>query len=439
MFKRKRIIQVFYNTFQVLNQDSTSNYSKSPLKPKLLLEFIKKQRMSHAFNVRDDFQPFENEEFLLAHTPEYVHNFFSGTGNCSSNSLAWSEQFADSVRYTNASLYNSIRHALIYPQEICFSPTSGFHHAGPNGGSGFCTFSGQVIAATKLYRYYGVKGCFLDLDGHFGNSIEDSRNYVKDLNKSIPKGFNFNPRGHNSAYVNDLKNFLYNTLKPALLNGDIDYVVWCHGADSHVDDDLGHQCDTEHWLKCTKIFVKFIKEIDKLRGFPIPISMALFGGYRRDDYDSVLALHTADLAIILNSLCDRDINVKRLANMVKDKPKPKPVSSGIDWNRSRSSQIESSSPTHTWFFDDDEDEEPILIGEDMSGDTDVKYYTLTSKAYSTLMEPDSVTDELYESLNELEIYDRISESSLIELGYKDNDILFLEQEGYIMEYVEDLY
>ena len=58
---------------------------------------------------------------------------------------------------------------------LTFSPTSGFHHARPEGGSGFCTFSGQVIASLKIYEEKKLVGAYLDLDGHYGNSIEDSR------------------------------------------------------------------------------------------------------------------------------------------------------------------------------------------------------------------------------------------------------------------------
>jgi hypothetical protein len=42
----------------------------------------------------------------------------------------------------------------------------------------------------------------------------------------------------------------------------------------------------------------------------IPLILSLFGGYRRDDYNSVLSLHTADLVMCLNILCGRKINYK---------------------------------------------------------------------------------------------------------------------------------
>ena len=132
---------------------------------------------------------------MLAHTAFFA----GGRPLCESNELTWSEQFADSVRYTNASLCHAIEHSIAHPEQLTFSPTSGFHHARPRGGGGFCTFSGQVIAAVKLFRKHHMVGAHIDLDGHFGNSIEDSRAFVAKLNQAIPPGCNINPAGGTRA------------------------------------------------------------------------------------------------------------------------------------------------------------------------------------------------------------------------------------------------
>jgi len=303
---RTNKIKVHYNEKQVLAQDSQSNFSKSPLKPKLLLENFKEEGLIDHFDIVNDFSPYEKKDFALAHTKKYIKDFFSGTGSYRSNSLAWSKQFADSVRYTNASLHSAVRGSITEPETVHFSPTSGFHHARPNGGGGFCTFSGQVIASIKVYEEFGLSGAYLDLDGHFGNSIEDSRDFVKKLNKAVPKGFNFNPSGYDQEYVNDLKNFLIK-LEKAILSGKIGYVVWCHGADSHKWDDLGSQCSTGHWVECATLFWSWVKEMDSKLGRPLPVSCALFGGYRSDSYESVLSLHTADFVECLKLLLDIEV------------------------------------------------------------------------------------------------------------------------------------
>lgn len=303
---RNKKIKIHYSPKQVLAKDSGGNFSKSPLKPKLLIENFKNEGLIDHFNIVEDFLPYTNKDFRLAHTKEYVKSFFSGKPGCESNGLTWSPQFAESVRYTNSSIYSAIRGSIVEPDQIHFSPTSGFHHARPTGGSGFCTFSGQVIASIKILNEFGLSGAYLDLDGHFGNSIEDSRDFVEDLNLAVPPGFNINPIGRGRDYINNLKWNLQN-LAEAILAGKIGYVVWCHGADSHEWDDLGFQCSTEEWLECSTIFWNWVKAMDDRLGRPLPVSCALFGGYRADDYSSVLSLHTADFVECMNNLLDLEV------------------------------------------------------------------------------------------------------------------------------------
>lgn len=300
-------IKVFYTEKQVLQQDSRSNFSKSPLKPKLLLAHMIDAGLGKNLDVTPKFRPYNAYDFQVAHTNEYVTDFFTGTGRCGSNGLEWSAQFADSVRYTNGSLYAAIENCILHPSEVSFSPTSGFHHASPERGSGFCTFSGQVIASVKAWRKYGAVGSYIDLDGHFGNSIGDSRDFQPDLNSAVPEGFNFNTHEYEKRYLGELKRFICNKLQPAILKGEIDYVVWCHGADSHIDDAIGGQVSTAVWLKCADFFWSWVKKMDELLGRPLPVACALFGGYRSDDYNSVLSLHASDLVLCMTNLLDLDV------------------------------------------------------------------------------------------------------------------------------------
>lgn len=303
--RRKKIL-VFYNRKQVcFDGIKEKSYSKSPLKPYLLLKKIKKENLSTMLKVTDDFQPFKKNDFLIAHTKQYVNNMFAGKGNCTSNSVPWSRNLVESLTYTNASLYNAIKYSIENPDTVCFSPTSGFHHAQPNNGSGFCSFSGQVIASMKLYEEKKLVGCYFDLDGHYGNSIEDSRRYVKDLNKAIPKICNINPRGTECEYIEDLKWYL-DRIEELIRKNKVHYIVWCHGADSHIDDDLGGQCNTKNWLKCSTIFYNWLKKLENDLGRHIPLTLTLFGGYRKDDYDSVLNLHIKDFIKCSNILLNNN-------------------------------------------------------------------------------------------------------------------------------------
>lgn len=234
------IIKTFYNSKQVLEKDNLKNFSKSPLKPKLLLEFLKKNNLLDFFEIVDDFVPFEREDFYIAHYKSYVDSMFEGEKPfCESNGLKWSKQFLESLTYTNASLYYAIRESILEPKQITFSNTSGFHHATPEKGRAFCSFSGQVIASIEVH-----------------------------------------------------------------------YIVFAHGADSHIDDDLGGQLTTEQWIQCSKIVYKWIRQLEIKLKKTIPLTLTLFGGYRRDHFESVLSLHTTDLVVCLNSLCGTNLIYK---------------------------------------------------------------------------------------------------------------------------------
>lgn len=286
-------IKTFYNPQMAISEHEEKNYSMSPMKPKLLMEHITKKEKKDLFEIDEDFDPFGNDDFLIAHSIEYVNGFFNNISPWNnSSSLQWTPEFARSVRYTNSSLYNAIRYSILYPETICFSPTSGFHHAKPHSGEAFCTFSGQVIASKKIYDEFGLSAAYVDLDAHFGNSIEDSYEFVDDLNKIIT--VNLNPTGIGSYYIRNFRTKLVK-LKEQILDSKVHYLVFCHGADSTIKDDLKGQLSDKQWLKCSEIFYNFVKEIDSELGRPIPLTISLFGGYRKFAYDEVLDLHLNDL------------------------------------------------------------------------------------------------------------------------------------------------
>lgn len=320
MIKRAPHVAVFYDTRQICRDVETSgSVSKSPLKPELVLSQLERLGISEALNIRS-FNPFDRQDFLEAHTRPYVEDFFAGRQPlCSSNSIPWSAQLAESVRYTNASLYYAQRAAIENPRQITFSPTSGFHHAVPHRGNGFCSFSGQVIAAVKLFREFKVSGAWIDLDAHFGNSIEDSRDTVSDLNRAIPPGCNLNPLGTHEDYLENLRIGLAH-LKQRFLTGEIHWLAFAHGADSHRDDDIGGQgqLTTDEWLTASAMVYRWLRELDGDLGRPVPLTLALFGGYREDDYASVINLHVADFLTCLRELVNERWQFECAAHVSRD-------------------------------------------------------------------------------------------------------------------------
>ena len=226
---RHNKIKTFYTTQQVCKKDiENKSFSKSPLKPLLMMKYLKENGFENMMDVYSDFLPFEKEDFLIAHTERYVNDFFNGIGLCESNQLPWSKELVSSVCYTNSSLYHAIKYACEHPNVTTFSPTSGFHHATPHSGMGFCTFSGQVIASLKIYDELGLVGAYLDLDGHYGNSITDSAAFFSKVKDAI--AMNINPRFSHNKYIEDFKAKL-DKLAVLISENRVHYVVWCHGAD----------------------------------------------------------------------------------------------------------------------------------------------------------------------------------------------------------------
>jgi acetoin utilization deacetylase AcuC-like enzyme len=300
-------IHVFYRPEQVLTTGAALAGSQSPEKPRLLLEHLARHGLLDSFVIRGDFEPLDRDDFLLAHTPLYVDAFFAGEPPlCNASRLPWSPELARSVRWTNASLAHALRAACLAPAQIALSPTSGFHHARPDAGSGYCSFGGQVIASVRVYRELGAAGAWLDLDGHFGNSIEDSRAFVPELSRAVPPGCNVNPDGRHGAYLKQLSRGLA-SLEGRLSAGELTYIAFAHGADSHEWDENGYQLSTDEWIAAAEMVYRWIARCSAAQARPIPLLLALFGGYRADHYDSVLALHTADLAMCLNVLCGASI------------------------------------------------------------------------------------------------------------------------------------
>ena len=301
-------IKTFYTEKQVcFDAIKDQSFSQSPLKPYLLMNRIKESDFMDAFEIVADFSPFKREDFLMAHTEEYVANVFNKEGNYRSNSLPWSENLVESLTYTNAALYNAMRYAYLNPAELCFAPISGMHHAMPNSGCGFCTFSGQVISSIKLYEEFGAVGAWLDLDGHFGNSIEDTRAFNPLVDKAIPEYCNVNPQGYEESYV---ENFVMHLalISEKIKCGKVHYVVFAHGADSHIEDDLGGYCGTKNWIKCAERFSEWVNKIEEEIGRPLPVTMVLFGGYRKQDYNAVLDLHISSLKTCWEMIGERDLD-----------------------------------------------------------------------------------------------------------------------------------
>ena len=180
-------IKTFFTEKQVCSTNiNDKSFSRSPQKPSLLIKKLKQNGYIKMLEIEGKFEPISRKDLLIAHTEEYVNNVLNKKGNYDSNMLDWSQELVNSLYYTTASLYHAKKYAIQHPETVCFAPVSGMHHASPARGAGFCTFSGQVISAIKIYEEFGKSCAYFDLDGHFGNSIEDTRDFNPLLDLAIP-------------------------------------------------------------------------------------------------------------------------------------------------------------------------------------------------------------------------------------------------------------
>ncbi len=268
------MIKIFYRPEMTVKFDGHT--SQSTYKPKLFTDALLKKDGYEVVS----FQPLLEEDFLLAHRELYVQSFFRGQNPiCNSAGFKWTPEYAESIKYTTASLYEAIQEATI-SKSLTIAPVSGMHHSTPNRGRDFCAMSGQVIASLKIYQQCGLKAAYIDLDAHYGNSIEDSYKFNPMLLEAVPRGNNVNVAGDN--YLEKLQRALENIQ-------EVDYVVLCHGADLVEGDILGGFQFKEVWLEAAKMTVEKFKHL--------PMVYCLFGGYR-DNFQEVLNLHVEGVELV---------------------------------------------------------------------------------------------------------------------------------------------
>lgn len=164
----------------------------------------------------------------------------------------------------------------------------GAHHAGPDGGAGFCVFNDVAVAAQLLLDESRVKKiAILDFDVHHGDGTalcfaeeprvftaslhcEDNWPRVKppsDLDHGLPQGTS------DEAYLraaDEMIETVIQTKKP-------DLVFYNAGVDPHTDDRLGLLDLSDEGLRAREF--KVVSACARAR---VPIASVLGGGYSYD-------------------------------------------------------------------------------------------------------------------------------------------------------------
>ena len=264
-------IKVFYRPEQTVK--SNQSFNPSAGKPALVVE----SWLTKGFPIEiRDFKPLKASQIALAHDAAYVANVLNGnTSNGFGNN---SEEVAESLKYTTASMVSAALHSF-RTGETSVSPTSGFHHACFATGGGFCTFNGLMIAA-QMCRLAGAKKIgILDCDAHHGNGTE---NIIKKLGlEDVIRHYTF---GEHCVTPANSKKWLKEFSQVVAKFQDCDVLIYQAGADPHIEDPLGGSLTSEQMQKRDEIVFKVCKLLK------IPVAWNLAGGYQ-NPLRKVLDLH----------------------------------------------------------------------------------------------------------------------------------------------------
>lgn len=265
-------MKIFYNPRQAVSDNKS--FSKSAEKPKLFVDKLQRENFNFRLFVTPEIRV---EHIYLAHDKEYVDGVLNlEINNGFGNKM---ESVRNSFRYSLASFVGAAAVAHKEKMSVC-SPTSGFHHAGYDYGSGFCTFNGLLIAAEVLRKTNPqIKIGIIDLDMHHGDGTLD---IINKLNLTNIKHYSFAEQGVHPSWAEQWLDRLAYDLYNRFNNMDI--IFYQAGADPHIDDPLGGALTTEQLRIRDSIVFNFCKF------YGIPCVWNLAGGYQ-ENFEDVLNIH----------------------------------------------------------------------------------------------------------------------------------------------------
>ena len=267
-------IPVFYTPAQVAVTASMSPSAEKPAKV-----VASWQARGHPIRVVAP-QPVTVDDFALAHDRAFVAAVLAGRRDNGFGNR--SAQVAAALPWTTGSLLSAARHALAHGG-VAAAPCSGFHHAGWDQPSGFCTFNGLVVTALKLRaEARAAKVGILDCNYHYGDGTEAliARHRASRWIRHATAG---------RHYPRDARRFL--ALLPRLVRAfaGCDVLLYQAGADPHVDDPLGGFLDDDQLAERDAIVFA------EARALGLPVAWNLAGGYQ-EPLRRVLDIHDRTMA-----------------------------------------------------------------------------------------------------------------------------------------------
>ncbi len=258
-------LKVFYS--EDLVSDARGSRSPSDRKPRLVWDAVAREDWSVR---RVSPNPATIHDIYRAHDRSFVDGVLSlkqpnGFG-------CYSESVARSLLYTCGACYDSAAAALC--DGISASLTSGFHHAGPSAGRGFCTFNGLMVAAMRLLSEGRVERvAIIDCDYHYGDgtqAIIDTQ-HLGDRVFHLSLGLRYRWREHAGPYLDAVS-----ALRDQLRDFDPGLILYQAGADVHIDDPLGGLLTTEQMRVRDATLFTIARDLE------IPVAWNLAGGYQME-------------------------------------------------------------------------------------------------------------------------------------------------------------
>lgn len=271
------MIKVFYRDEQTA--PNAESFSPSAGKPAKAVE----SWYASDFPIEvSSFEPLTATEIALAHDPAMVRAVLACEApNGFSNR---SPEVAASLPYTSGSMAAAALYAL-QTGRVAVSPTSGFHHAGFNGPSAFCTFNGLMIAAQMCLANGAAKVGIIDCDAHYGNGTD---NIIRHL--GLQDKVQHWTLGRTRTHITAQNAERWLSVFPKIVEKfkGCDVLLYQAGADPHIEDPLGGTLTSEQMRLRDRIVFTVAHALK------IPVAWNLAGGYQ-NPLRKVLDLHDATM------------------------------------------------------------------------------------------------------------------------------------------------
>lgn len=229
-------------------------------------------------------QPVTLEQLYRVHDRKHVDGVLEGIYENGFHNR--DTKVKDQVLAANSCMITAVEYALAHQQTVC-APVSGFHHAGWDYCSGYCTFNGIMVALASALNSGGLscgnRVLIYDGDAHYGDGCVDI------IQRGHAPGVDYMGRNagiHPETVVAQIM---------ALPFENYDLIIYQAGADAWIEDPLG-----AGYLTANELYARDATIFNLCADLMIPCVWNLAGGYHANS----MTLHLATWRAYVES-CNR--------------------------------------------------------------------------------------------------------------------------------------